>query len=271
MHKRNFLALTASLVFGVMLSASPARAAEADDFPLRKVYTEAKVIGIDDFTTKLGDFTVIDVRSPLEYSIMHIQGAINIPLSDKKFVDNVKQAIANNGNKSVVFYCNGHRCHHSYEAVKKMTLAKAAETRTFDGGINDWADKNPQLTVLLDKPFDRKSLITQAQFDAKSLPPLEFMKKVAADSSAIVLDIRDSFQRDGISMFPGRDIPVGMDKEKLTKIINTAKNENKTLFIFDESGPRGWPLQYFLEEMGVKNYYFLQGGVVGHQQMLQGK
>ncbi len=271
MHKRRFLALTASLVLGWMLSSSPVHADEVDAFPLRKIYTQVKVIGIDEMTAKMNDFTVIDVRSPLEYSIMHIQGAINIPLSDEKFVNNVKQAVANNGDEMAAFYCNGHRCTHSYEAGKAMILAKSINTITFDGGINDWAEKNPQLTILLDKPFERSALITQAQFNARSLAPAEFMQKVKADPTAYIVDVRDEFQRDGLSMFPGREIYTGMDREKLTKTINAAKSANQTLLVFDESGPRGWPLQYFLEDMGVKNYYFLKGGIRGYEQMLQGK
>ncbi len=267
MHKRHFLVLTASLVFGSLISGSVTMAADTKAFPLRLIYPKVKVIEIDELTTKLKLFTVIDVRSPLEYSVMHIKDAINIPTSDTKFVDTVKQAVANNGNKTAVFYCNGHRCHHSYEAGKRMNQ----DSFTFDGGINDWAEKNPQLTILFDKPFDPKFLITQAQFDAKSLPPIDFMKKATADSSAIILDVRENFQLDGITIFPGREIRVGMDKEKLTKIINTAKAENKALFIFDDSGARVWLLQYFLEDRGVKNYYFLQRGTDGYLQMIQGK
>jgi len=271
MNKRRFLLLTTSLALGAMLSNFPAHADDADSFPLRKVYSEIKVIGIDDMTAKMNIFTVIDVRSPLEYSIMHIQGAINIPLSDKKFVDNVKQTVANNGNKMAAFYCNGHRCHHSYEAAKAMTLAKTPDTIVFDGGINDWAEKNPQLTILLDKPFDSKALITEAKFNAHSLAPAEFMRKAREEPNAYIIDIRDKFQRDGVTLFPGRDINTGMEVEKLKNTINAAKSANQTLLIFDDSGARGWPLQYFLEDMGVKNYYFMKGGIVGYGQMLQGK
>ncbi|MDD2892800.1 MAG: rhodanese-like domain-containing protein [Halothiobacillaceae bacterium] len=270
MIKRRFLVLCASLVFGSLLSGSLAFAEEAENFPLRKAFPEIKVIETADLTQKAGDYTVVDVRSPFEYSIMHIQGALSLPISDRKFVENAKQAAADT-KKPLVFYCNGHRCAKSYEAAMLMTKAGATNVLSYDGGISDWATSNPQLTLLLDKPLDPKALINDAKFKSYTLSPKDFMSKAQAQPTAYVIDVRDSFQVEGVSLFPGRDYRTGLDIAKLKKVINAAKEGNQPMYFYDATGLQVKPLQYLLEDQGVKEYYFLQGGIAGYFDMLSGK
>ncbi|MEW5839316.1 MAG: rhodanese-like domain-containing protein [Pseudomonadota bacterium] len=270
MHKRRFLHLAASLVASALLSGSYAFADEAEAFPLRKNFPEIKVIETADLTSKLGDHTVVDVRSPFEYSIMHIQGALNLPISDKKFVANAKKAAGDSG-KTLVFYCNGHRCAKAYEAAMAMTKAGSVNVLAYDGGINDWAKTNPQLTLLLDKPLDPKMLISDAQFKAHALAPKEFMNRLQTQPAAYVVDVRDAFQVEGVSLFPGREIRTGLDIPKLKKQIEAAKAANQPIYFYDATGQQVKPLQYLLEDQGVKDYYFLQGGIAAYFDMLKGK
>ncbi len=270
MHKRRFLALTASIVFGSLLSGTLALADDAEKFPLRKNFPEIKVIELADLKNNLGNYTIVDVRSPFEYSIMHMQGAINLPIADLKFVANAKQAATDTG-KPLVFYCNGHRCAKSYEAAMEMTKARANNTTAYDGGIAAWAKAYPELTLLLDKPLDPKMLIGDAQFKAHALSAKEFMSKAQAQPTAIVVDVRDSFQVEGVSLFPGRDIRTSLDIPKLKKVIATAKESNQPMYFYDAAGHQVKPLQYLLEDQGLKDYYFLQGGMAGYFDMLQGK
>lgn len=270
MHKRRFLVLTASLVFSSLISSSLVFAADAEDFPLRKNFPEIKVIETGDLKNVMGSHTIVDVRSPFEYSIMHIQGAMNLPIADKKFIANAKQAASDTG-KPLVFYCNGHRCAKAYEAAMAMTKAGANNTIAYDGGIADWAKAHPELTVLLDKPLDPKALISDAQFKAHALDPKDFISKAQAQPTAIVVDVRDSFQVEGISLFPGRDFRTGLDIAKLKKNIATAKETNQPMYFYDATGQQVKPLQYLLEDQGVKEYYFLQGGMGSYFDMLKGK
>jgi len=270
MHKRRFLVLTASMVFGSLISSSLAFAAETEAFPLRKNFIEIKTIETSDLKSTMANYTIIDVRSPFEYSIMHIQGAINLPLSDKKFVANAKQAASDTG-KPLVSYCNGHRCAKAYEAAMAMAKTGANNTIAYDGGIADWAKMHPELTVLLDKPLDPKALISDAQFKTHALDPKDFMSKAQAQPTAIVVDVRDSFQMEGVSLFPGRDIRTGLDITKLKKAIATAKETNQPMYFYDATGLQVKPLQYLLEDQGVKEYYFLQGGMGSYFDMLKGK
>ena len=50
------------------------------------------------------------------------------------------------------------------------------------------------------------------------------------------------------------------DQKKFAKYLNKAKTKNKTLFIYDEVGKQVRWLQYALEEMGIKEYYFMNKG-----------
>lgn len=268
MHKRRFLMLSASLVFSALL-ASPGMA-EEEKFPLRKTFPEIKVIETADLANKMDSYVIVDVRSPFEYSIMHIQDAINLPIASKDFVAQAKKAM-NDTQKPLVFYCNGHRCAKSYEAAAQLIKASSSNVLAYDGGINDWAKANPQKTLLLDKPLDPAKLINDAQFKAHALPPADFIAKAKAQPGAYIVDVRDAFQVDGVTLFPGRETRTGLDINKLKKQIADAKAANQPIYFYDATGLQVKPLQYLLEDVGAKDYYFLQGGVAAYFDMLQGK
>ena len=121
------------------------------------------------------------------------------------------------------------------------------------------------MAVLLGKsPVNPKHLISKKQFKKHLLSPEAYGDKVA-DSSAIVLDVRDRFQREGLSIFIGRERRAYLDdKKKLDKYIKKAKSQNKTLLIHDAAGKQVRWLQYYLEEKGLRSYYFMEGGVAAY-------
>ena len=272
MHKRRFLALSTSLVFGSLISGSLAFAANAEDFPHRKFYPElsAKLIEINDLNKSIGNYIVVDVRSPFEYSVLHIQGAINVPVDDDKFLA-ISQKTSAEGGKPLLFYCNGKTCEKSYVAGNKALKGGFKDFMVYDGGIGEWAKTNPQQTVLLDKQLDPKALISADQFKAHSLNAKDFMSRASAQPSAYIIDIRSAAEVDGIHLFPGRDIRTGFDMNKLRKVITAAKEANQTVYAYDNSGFQVMALQYLLEEMGLKDYYLMQGGMVGYYKNLDSK
>lgn len=272
MHKRSFLALTASLVFGSLISGSLAFAADAEDFPHRKFYPElsAKLIEINDLNKSINNYIVVDVRSPFEYSVMHIQGAINVPVDDNKFLASSQQASAEAG-KPLLFYCNGRACEKSYVAGNKALKGGFTNFLVYDGGIGEWAKTNPQQTVLLDKPLDPGALISKDKLKAHSLTPKDFMNRANAQPSARIIDIRSAAEVDGINLFPGRDIRTGFDMNKLRKVITAAKEANQVVYAYDNSGFQVMALQYLFEEMGLKDYYLMEGGMVSYYKLLNSK
>jgi rhodanese-related sulfurtransferase len=255
----------------VLGSLKPLLAEDANPFPFRKNYPQVRVIETGDLTAKLDQFTIVDVRSPFEFSIMRIKGAHNIPVAQPDFADKVKALHQQHG-KPMVFYCNGHTCEKAYQAATKARqMAKLEQVLAYDAGIFDWAEANPKLTQLLDKPeLDPNALISEEKFKAHVLEPQDFIERARAGNS-MVIDLRDTFQSDGISLFATRDIRTGFDMPRLKGLIGEARQKGQTIFFYDAAGHQIKHLQYFIEDAGLKDYFFLKGGMVGYYAMIRQK
>lgn len=245
---------------------------DANPFPFRKLYPQVQVIETKDLTAKLDQYTIVDVRAPFEFDIMRIKGAHNIPVAQPDFADKVK-ALHQKSGKPMVFYCNGHTCEKSYQAaIKARQMANVEPAIAYDGGINDWAKANPKLTGLLDKPeLDPKALIPEEKFKAHLLEPQEFINRARANPAAPVIDLRETFESDGISLFAIRDIRTGFDIPKLRAILSEAKQKGQPVFVYDAAGRNVRSLQYLIEDMGLKDYFFMKDGMLGYYTMIRQK
>lgn len=271
MHKRRFLVLTTSLLISTLAASPLASAAESNTFPLRKIYPEIRVIDTATLAGKLDDLTVIDVRPSFEYELIHIKGAINLPIEDSKFVESAQKANAETG-KALVFYCGTETCAKSYQAAMKVRqVIELDRTWAYDSGVEAWVNTHPQLTISLNRPLDPKKLIGEDKFKAHLLSPKDFISKATADSNAKVIDLRDRSQVGGVYLFPLREIRTNLDIVSLKKIFAEAKQANQAVYIYDYAGNKIKSLQYLLEDMGMKDYYFMNGGMSGYFDMLQGK
>lgn len=236
-----------------------------DDFPIRALYPKAPVIELEDLHSKRDAVVIIDVRSSYEYDTLHIKSAINLSLSDKNFINNLEDLRAKD-KRPFVFYCNGHTCRKSYKATHKAQQAGFDNVFVFDAGIFDWTKAYPEDAVLLGKtPVDPAWLLSKEKFHAHLLPPEQFADHVGNDS--ILIDIRDSLQR-GLALFPMQQHSVPLDNTKLKVYVERAKNENKTLLIYDAVGKQVKWLQYYLESENLSNYYFLKEGADGFYKYL---
>jgi len=235
--------------------------AENKEFPGRDLYPSIPYIELDKFFEKFKTFEVVDVRSEFEFSTLHIKGALNIPFAAKTFVKDMRE-LREKSKKTIVVYCNGRTCMKSYKAARKASIENISDVVAFDAGILDWSKAHPQLAVLLDEPLnDAKRLISKEKFEEHLVSPSVFGDKLA-DSTDIVLDVRDRFQREGLSIFVGREIRVSLDdKNKLVKFIKKAQAEKKGLLIYDAAGKQVVWLQYYLEKHNISNYYFMKGGI----------
>jgi rhodanese-related sulfurtransferase len=244
--------------------------ASDNDFPGRKEFPKIPVYEISQLHSAFNDVVIVDTRSYYEFDTLRIQGSINIPVAEDNFEQDVAK-LRLRTNKPIVFYCNGRTCHKSYIAVKKAQEAGIKNTYAFDAGIFEWISTYPNRGVLLGKsPVNLKQLIASNKFKARLLDPDAFSEKASdMGSDSLVLDVRDKFQRAGIGFFPGKERWVSLDdKEKLAKYLKKAKESNKTLFIYDEVGKQVQWLQYALEELGIKNYYFMHDGAKAYYAQL---
>jgi rhodanese-related sulfurtransferase len=254
----------------VVFSATVVHAADnSKEFPGRGLYPLVPVIELKDLNSKFAKVLVVDVRSQYEYDTLRVKGAVNIPLSSPTFVEQMRDLRAKD-NRPMVLYCNGKTCMKSYEAVLKCSVNKIDDVLAFDAGVMDWARAYPQLAVLLGKnPVDTKKLISKEEFKKHLLSPDQYGEQVA-NSGAIVLDVRDRFQREGLSLFVGRERRAYLDDTKaLDRYIEKAKRENKKLLVHDAAGKQVVWLQYYLKDKGLTNYYFMDGGTSAYYDQMK--
>lgn len=240
--------------------------AKDEGFPARAEFPGIPVMELTELAKQMNTAVIIDTRSQLEFETLQIKGAINLPIADKAFGDNI-QALRAKTSKPLVFYCNGRTCHKSYLAVKEAQRRHIDNTFAYDAGMFDWAKTYPQHTVLLGKsPIDAHDILSEAQFTQRLLDSDEFAQR-AFDMGAksIIIDVRDKFQRAGAGIFATKERWITLDdREKLQQMLQTAAKEKRTLFIYDEVGKQVQWLQYALVRAGVKDYYFLKNGAHGY-------
>lgn len=257
-----------SLIINIILSGFvfasvvgyTAGAAEAE-YPGRELYPEVPNISIEQLYARRNDVVIVDVRSSYEYKTLRIDNALNISLADTDFSQQMA-ALRKKDPRQIVVYCNGKTCMKSYKAVRKCQLDGIDNVLAYDAGIMDWAQKYPAATLLLDVRLnDPGKLISKANFKKHTLSPDAFSERLA-NSDDIVLDVRDRFQREGLSIFVGREFRVYLDDtKKLDRYIDKAKREKKGLLIYDAAGKQVLWLQYYLEDKGLRDYFFMDGGI----------
>lgn len=248
--------LTSVLLLSVFYSTQAI--SNDEEFPNRELYPEVPYISAEDLHKQKDNAEIVDVRSAYEYDTLRIKDARNIPLNSGDFIERVK-TLRSTSDKPIVFYCNGKTCKKSYKATRKALKSHINNVIAYDAGIFDWAKQYPSDAELLGKsPVKPKQLISSDMFKAHLLEHGDFIKK--AGNGAIVLDIRDPTQRDGLFIFSGSEIPMPMDNAKMQKYIDTAKKENRTLMIYDAVGKQVRWLQYYLEDQNLRSYYFMKGG-----------
>ncbi|MEJ2143381.1 MAG: rhodanese-like domain-containing protein, partial [Gammaproteobacteria bacterium] len=239
-------------------------------FPGRDLYLDVKYITLKDLQQEYGNVVIVDARSSYEFNTLHINGAVNIPLSSRDYKQRMKELRKQNPGKKIITYCNGKTCMKSYKAARKAQRAGVDNIYAFDAGIFDWAKANADKASLLGiSPVDPTKLIAKKDFKKKLLNPEDFMNK-ARESNGLIVDTRDPLQRDGVSMFIGKEKRASLHDEKaINKVIDVAVAQNKPMFIYDEAGKQVRWLMYRLEQRGVKEYYFMKGGTKGYYKGLR--
>ena len=250
------------------MASTPPPAAD-DPFPLRARYLDVPVMLTAELEKRFDDVVIVDVRSQYEYDTLRIMDARLIPLTSKKFVDEVRKLRAETS-KIIVFYCNGKACAKSYDAVLKARSVRVHDAYSYDAGIADWAHAHPEKTALLGRsPIKVEDLISKERFKSHLLEPQSFEAKMGA--SAMVLDVRDRAQRD-TPLFPFQEQRATLEgSARIDTIIDQARREKKTLLIYDAVGKQVEWFQYYLESKGLGDYYFMQGGAQAYFDAKYGK
>lgn len=265
--------LTVSGAFILLACFLLVNQALADDgFPGRKLYPIVTTLSKEELHAKMAndEVVVVDVRSSYEYKTLKILNAVNIPVAEKSFHEQLA-ALRKSTDKAIVFYCNGRTCYKSYKAGVKALNYNVKNCFSYDAGVFEWALSYPELSVLLNQtPIKTDSIISKENFESRLLTVEDFSKRSLVENS-IIYDVRDREQRRGGSgLYMFRDKHVDLDNiDKLDKIISRAKENNTTLFFYDQKGKQVRWLQYYLENNGLKDYYFMKGGAGAYYAMLR--
>jgi len=265
------LVLLSTLLFA-MQAATANDAPKDENFPLRWRYPDVRTLDTQQFFKMMKDVTVVDSRTKFEWEVMHVNGSVNVPVDEidtgmSRNFEKGMQKLRAQTSKPIVFYCNGKTCPKSYEAARRAALHLGiTNVYAYDAGIADWVQAHPELTTLFDKtPITPADLIAQKDFAAHTLNAPAFMAQTGQpDCKCIILDIRDIDQRD-FNIFPLREVRATLDnKTALNAILDRAKNEHKTLYIYDAVGKQIQWVQYYLARHGLKDYYFMKDGENGY-------
>jgi rhodanese-related sulfurtransferase len=254
----------------LMLSglASPLVNAAENEFPFRVRYPDVPIMTTEELGKRFNEVLVIDVRTKYEFDTLHVKDSISVPLASG-FGEKMVQ-LREKHNKPFVFYCNGKTCVKSYDAVLLATKARLNNLYCYDAGIFDWAKVRPEQTALLGRsPIKPENLIDEKSFKARLIEPKDFTARVGDKS--MVLDVRDRVQRD-TQLFPFKEQRAQLDElKKIDAVIEEAKTQKKTLLVYDQTGKQVQWFQYYLENKGVKDYYFMKGGAQAHFDQTLGK
>jgi len=258
------------LATGLAVAAlAVATTAWAQQYPLRAKYPKLQPISTEQLAHAIGSAAVVDVRSEFEYGVMHIDGASHVDVTEKDFIEKLTKATAGKKAKELITYCNGTTCEKSYEAAQAAQKAGFSQVRVYDAGILEWARMARGRTLLFGKPIQPEQIIPESRFQAH-LADAAVFEKGAAETSAMLLDIRDAQQRDRTPEFARKAESISVDKlvPQLATPAFHARSRGKTLYIFDNVGKQVRWLQYALEADGYSSYVFLKDGmtafVAGH-------
>ena len=248
-----------------LLSTSMAHA-NSDEFPGRKEYPEVRIYSKEHLNNKFSQVLIIDTRSKYEYDTIHINSAINIPVSSPDFAEQVKE-VRKTSYKPIIFYCNGRTCFKSYKAATAAIKNKISDVYAYDAGMFEWAKSHPDKTTLLGQtPINPADLLSKSVLKSHSLSPLKFSEMAyKMKDKAKIIDIRDITQRaNGIGYFTGMEYWISLNrKDQIINSLRDASKKGKTLLIYDAVGKQVRWLQYTLEREKIKDYFFMEKGADG--------
>ena len=125
-------------------------------------------------------FTLVDARTPDEYSEAHIGKAVNV--TEKNF-DKESAQLPADMSELVVFYCNGLKCGKSKKVAAKAEAAGYTNLMLYGEGFPVWEEKG--LSVIAGPDYGKKIETTKIKADE--------MKKIVDNGSQefVIVDVRD--------------------------------------------------------------------------------
>lgn len=257
--KTKFIAYLKRVIVLTLVAFAMLAAAEKG-YPLREKFPNVNTITTQQLNRDYAKLIIVDVRSQMEFDVIHINKAVHVPITTALFAAQLEKVREKTGTPTIVFYCNGHTCAKSYEAVEQAMKAGFQNVAAYDSGIHDWVKAQPEKTALMGKtPAPPEKLISAEKLSSRKIRFSEFLKKAESPES-VVIDVREPFQRKEVPAIPMlRNIP----PDRLVELLARGEFKGKQLLILDAVGKQVEWIQYYLEQYEHLNYLFLDKGVAG--------
>jgi len=244
------------LCLAMIAFVGPARAAAFS--PFRAFYPDVATISTNELHERLFTVTLIDIRSRFEFEVVHIARSINLPLEDGSFAEKIDRLRPVREKITVVLIGNDTDCSRAFEAAMLAEARGLDNVLVYDAGVFSWLHAYPQRTRLMGQSPARLEQVLPLIDHQSRLVSFERFKQLAGEPGALVIDIRNIYQR--------RRVPARLDLrtislEALLAAVGNRIWAHRPLLIFDADGSRTRWLQLFLRAGGFFDYVFLDGGM----------
>lgn len=95
------------------------------------------------------DFLLVDLMPPSQYLLIHLPGAINIPLD---YLHEVLAYLPQD--KDIILYCTNEQCEFSEVGARKLELHGFTNVVILKGGLAEWEKTGRPFATILLRPVD---------------------------------------------------------------------------------------------------------------------
>ena len=200
-------------------------------------------------------YVIIDIRSKEEFKNVSIPGAINIPLHFVKSKAFLKS-------KPLVLVDGGYPDRQTEKQCKELNHA-GFRVAILSGGLISWYRQGGPV---------KGDLLALNRY--KNISPLRFYQEKNRENQ-IIIDVSAKQHAESMQLMPNaKHIPVQVSSQTAVSQVEKSilKQNINPLFpviIFNQIGEQYEPIESIIKKAGLKNVYFLKGGLKGYQQFLQ--
>jgi len=216
---------------------------------------KAQAVGVDDacfiMPVELADklnnkesLLLIDCRNKISFSEMHIESAINVPVSKIKSVGNDYEKY-----KAIIVYCDDAGCSQSQQAFRKLVSMGYKNTKILKSGIKGW--ESAGYNVICGKPAP-----TSTEIKIDNMPVDTFKKLIAKGYKFTVLDCRTESEFKAGHLAGAVNIPLDVLDEGYVKL-----PKDYPVVCCCKTGKRSIAAAKILISKGFNNVTNLSGGL----------
>lgn len=91
-----------------------------------------------------GDVVLIEVLPEAAFRKKHLPGAVNVPVGDEDFDDQVAELVPDKGTPIIV-YCQDEQCQASPKAAKRLDELGYQKVYDYEAGKDDWEEAGNEM------------------------------------------------------------------------------------------------------------------------------